>query len=51
MKGRLIKTYPITGRNQTSVTIEGDELRTGTYFYSLIIDNKQADSKRMILSN
>lgn len=51
MQGTLVKSYVMTGRNETSVTIAGAELIAGMYIYSLIIDNKEVDSKRMILSN
>ncbi len=50
-QGTLVKTCLISGRNQTSVTIAGSELNAGVYIYSLIIDNKEIDSKRMILGN
>ena len=51
MQGTLVKTLLIPGRNETSVTIAGADLNAGMYIYSLIIDNKEIDSKRMILSN
>ena len=49
--GKLVKTYIINGRNQTSVEVERNVLNAGVYFYTLIIDNQEIDSKRMILSN
>ena len=51
MQGTLVKTFIVSGRNETSVTIAGAELNAGMYIYSLVIDNKEIDSKRMILSN
>lgn len=51
MQGTLVKSFTVSGRNETSVTIAGAELNAGMYIYSLIIDNKEIDSKRMILSN
>lgn len=50
MQGTLVKTYGIAGRNQAEVTISGAELNPGMYIYSLVIDNREIDSKRMILT-
>lgn len=50
MQGTLVKTYNIASRMQTSLTINGAELRPGIYIYNLVIDNKEIDSKRMILT-
>lgn len=49
MNGTLLKSYPIneTGKNQ--LTINGGELKAGMYIYSLIVNNKEVDTKRMIL--
>jgi hypothetical protein len=51
MQGTLVKTFEIPERNQTAITISGTELRPGMYIYSLVLDNKEIDSKRMILTN
>lgn len=48
--GNLVKTFNIPGRLQTSLIITSVELRPGIYIYSLVIDNKEIDSKRMILA-
>ncbi len=50
MQGTLVKTYGIQGRNQAEVTISGAELNPGMYIYSLVLDNREIDSKRMILT-
>jgi|SRR5690554_1367387 len=49
MNGTLLKSYPIneTGKNQ--LTINGGELKAGMYIYSLIVNDKEVDTKRMIL--
>jgi hypothetical protein len=44
----LVKSYAIRDRNETTVDIADSELNAGIYIYSLIIDNKVVDSKRMI---
>jgi hypothetical protein len=51
LQGTLVKTYKISERNQASVTIFGAELHPGMYIYSLVLDNKEIDSKRMILTD
>ena len=50
MQGVLMKTFEISGRNQTEVTISGAEFNPGMYIYSLVLDNREIDSKRMILT-
>jgi len=49
MQGALIKQLPLN-RQQSSVTINGSELTAGMYLYSLIVDGKEIDTKRMILT-
>ncbi|MDR1718813.1 MAG: tail fiber domain-containing protein [Dysgonamonadaceae bacterium] len=49
MQGALIKQIPV-GNKQTSVVIYGSELQVGMYLYSLIVNGKEVDTKRMILS-
>ncbi len=51
MKGKLVKTVNVTGQDKTSVIVPGAVLSPGMYTYSLLINNKEVDSKRMILSN
>lgn len=50
MQGTLKKQMQITGRGEGSVTINASELPAGMYIYSLIVDGKEIDSKRMILT-
>ncbi len=49
MQGTIVKACSIIGRDQTSVAVPGAELLPGMYTYSLMIDNREIDSKRMIL--
>ena len=50
MLGNLVKKLPLTvGTNE--VTIQKGELSQGMYVYSLIVDGKLIDSKRMIVSH
>ena len=50
MQGNQIKQITITERGKTSVTIEGRTLKAGMYFYTLIADGKEVDTKKMILT-
>ncbi|MBI5539876.1 MAG: T9SS type A sorting domain-containing protein, partial [Bacteroidia bacterium] len=50
MNGIHIKTLPIITKGNSSITILGNELQPGMYFYSLIVDGKEIDTKRMILT-
>ncbi len=50
MQGTQIKKLQINNRENTSISIQGSELKAGMYMYSLIIDSKEIDTKRMILT-
>jgi len=50
MSGSLKRTIPITGKDNQSIVINGSELVAGMYLYTLIIDNKEIDTKKMILT-
>lgn len=50
MNGKLLKTYKLNGSGQGNLVISGNELTPGMYYYSLIINNKEIDTKKMILT-
>lgn len=50
MKGVIIKTLPIVSKGQGIISINGYELNPGMYIYSLLVDGKEVDTKRMILT-
>lgn len=50
LEGKQLKVIPIRTRGNASVTIQGNDLSAGMYIYTLIVDNKILDSKRMILT-
>ena len=50
LNGKLIKTFPITNFGNSAITINGNELSPGMFVYSLIVDGKIIDTKRMILT-
>lgn len=49
MTGKTLKQLPVDS-SMDSVTIEGYELPSGMYLYSLVINGQEIDTKRMILS-
>jgi hypothetical protein len=51
MQGLQKKVYPITSCGKSEILINGYDLQPGMYFYTLIIDGKEVDTKRMILTN
>ena len=48
--GELQQSYPISTLGQGSVQINGQELTSGMYLYSLVVDGRVVDTKRMILT-
>ena len=50
LQGKQIKQLNIESRGNDSVTINGYELTPGMYMYSLIVDGKEVDTKKMILT-
>lgn len=49
LAGTQIKSINITKKGYGSEIIIGKELTAGMYYYSLIVDNKEIDTKKMIL--
>jgi hypothetical protein len=49
LMGKRIGEIPVSA-GQESVTIQGYELSSGMYLYSLVINGQEIDTKRMILS-
>lgn len=47
--GNTVKTFTVKGNAAGTVTINANELASGSYYYTLIIDGKKVDSKQMIL--
>jgi hypothetical protein len=48
--GSALKTFSLNNKGRNEVTVTGDALASGAYSYSLMIDGKMADSKKMILT-
>ena len=50
MQGKQIKNIPISQRGDSKVIISASELQAGTYLYSLIADQKEIGTLKMILT-
>lgn len=50
MSGAQIKSYKITERGKTCITINSSEFEAGMYHYALIVDGKVIENKQMILT-
>lgn len=50
LNGKLMKTIPINNYGSNSIIINGNELTPGMFVYSLIVNGKIIDTKRMILT-
>lgn len=50
VNGMQLQQFPITGKGDQVVTIDGTSMVPGIYFYSLIIDGQKVDTRKMILS-
>jgi len=50
LSGRSLKNIEVTGRGKTSVTIGSGDMNNGMYFYSLLVDGKRLDTKRMAIT-
>jgi len=50
LSGSQIKSYSIQTKGKGEITINGFELHPGIYLYTLIVDAKEIDTKRMILT-
>lgn len=49
LNGRELKRLPVHASGKGSVKVSGDSMQSGIYIYSLIVDGKEVDSKRMVL--
>ena len=50
MNGRQIEQFILSQKGMSSIVLEGNSLEAGMYLYSLIVDGKVIDVKRMILT-
>lgn len=50
MNGKLLKTIPVKIPGKGSVTITANDLPAGMYYYSLVVNDNEVDTKKMILT-
>lgn len=50
MNGTQLKQYPINSKGKQMITINGNSLVPGMYLYTLVVNDKEVDTKRMILT-
>ncbi len=50
LNGKLLKTIPLTEKGEGSIEIGGGDLYAGLFNYTLIVDGKLIDTKRMVLT-
>lgn len=51
LNGLQLKEYPVDHQGKNIVTIEADEFKPGIYMYSLLVDGKLIDTKRMVITS
>ena len=49
--GQEVRTVALKPELTTGMTLDLSDLRTGVYFYSLLVDGKIASTKRLVLQN
>jgi hypothetical protein len=49
MNGEIIKTIAVSGQGYGQVNLQTADLATGTYTYSLFVDGKLADTRKMVV--
>ena len=47
--GQLLQSIPITTKNMGQTTLRIDSLRSGVYIYSLVVDGRVIDTKKMVV--
>lgn len=50
VNGRLLKTIVIDQRGEGTTRLQAQSLSAGTYFYSLVLDGRALESKKMVLT-
>jgi hypothetical protein len=50
LQGAELKSYQLTQKGLNTITVYGSELSVGMYLYTLVVDGKIIDTKRMILT-
>lgn len=48
--GAVLRMFSLTGEGTGSIEIEGGAMAAGSYYYSLVVDGYQVDSKTLVLT-
>lgn len=51
LNGLQLKEYPVNHQGKNTITIEANEFKPGIYMYSLLVEGKLIDTKRMIVTS
>ena len=51
LNGLQLKEYPVYNQGKNTVTIQANEFKPGIYIYSLLVDGKLIDTKRMVITS
>lgn len=51
LNGSQLKEYPIYNQGKNTIKIEANEFKPGMYMYSLLVDGKLIDTKRMVITS
>lgn len=51
LQGKLTESFDVFGNKSSKITIDGNDLQAGVYYYSLYVNNSEVDTKKMIISN
>lgn len=51
LNGLQIKEYPVHHHGNNTITIAAGEFKPGMYMYSLLVDGKLVDTKRMVITS
>lgn len=51
MNGKQIKTIQLVNTGESNITIESNELQSGMFMYTMIVDDQIIDTKQMILTD
>lgn len=50
LNGKELRKYALAGKGRGKVAVSGNELQPGMYLYALVVDGKETDTKKMIVS-
>lgn len=51
LNGLQLKEYPVYHQGKNTITIGANEFKPGIYMYSLLVDGKLIDTKRMVITS